>query len=146
MKTSIRLALLGCALSFAATGVSVAQSQSSAPTDDSSSMQAPHKAPDPQHQTARLTRLLQLTPEQAAQIEPILQNRDQQISQLRSDGSGGGHGKMRAIMQDTNSQLQAILTDNQKQKYQQIMQQAMQRRQDRKNNPVIGSDAGDNGE
>jgi protein CpxP len=146
MKLSIRLALFGCMSMIVAGGISAVQAQSAEPAGDSPSMQAPRKTPDPQHQTARLSRLLQLTPEQAAQIEPILQSRDQQIQQVRSEGPGGGHGKMRAIMQDTNTQIQAILTDSQKQKYQQMVQQMMERRQAKKGAPDSGGSAGDNGE
>jgi Spy/CpxP family protein refolding chaperone len=40
--------------------------------------------------------------------------------------------KMRSIMQDSNTQLQSILTDSQKQQYQQMQQEAMQHRQDKK--------------
>jgi len=136
MKLALRLALLGFALAVAGIGVAAAQSfQDAAAPGDSSAMQPTHQLPDPQRQTARLSRKLQLTPAQAAQIEPILQNRQQQMQQLRADTTlalRDRHAKMRAIMQDSDNQLETVLTDSQKQQYQQMQQQAMQRRQDRK--------------
>lgn len=137
MKPVLRLALLGVALSLASTTVVMAQplQDTAAPTDATSTAPS-HHAPDLQRQIARLSRKLQLTPDQAARIEPILQNRQQQMQQLRADNTlapRDRRAKMRAIMQDSNTQLQAVLTDSQKQQYQQMQQQAMQQRQARKN-------------
>lgn len=144
MKPVFRLAMLGFALVLAGTGASMAQPlQDTAASTDTTSKPPAHQAPDPQRQTARLSRKLKLTPDQAAKIEPILQNRQQQMQQLRADNTLAPRDrrtKMRAIMQDTNNQLQALLTDNQKQQYQQMLQQAMQRRQDKKAAP--GDDSG----
>lgn len=135
MKLALRLAVLGFALGVAGTGVAVAQPfQDAAASADSTSMKPSHQPPDPQHQTERLSRKLQLTPAQAAKIEPILASRQQQMQQLRADTSmapSDRRAKMRSIMQDSNTQLQSILSDSQKQQYQQMMQQAMQHRQDK---------------
>jgi hypothetical protein len=136
MKPALRLALLAFALGIAGTGVAVAQPFQDTPAPgDSTAAKTAHQAPDPQRQTARLSRKLQLTPEQAARIEPILQSRQQQMQQLRADNTlapRDRRAKMRSIMQDSNTQLQAVLTDSQKQQYQQMQQQAMQRRQNKK--------------
>jgi protein CpxP len=144
MKPVLCLALLGFALGIAGTGAAVAQPfQDTATPSDSAAAGPAHQAPDPQRQTARLSRKLQLTPEQAAKIEPILQSRQQQMQQLRADNTlapGDRRAKMRAIMQDSNTQLQAVLTDSQKQQYQQMLQQAMQHRQDKKNSTDDDSD------
>jgi Spy/CpxP family protein refolding chaperone len=144
MKPVLRLALLGFALAIAGTGIAVAQAvQDTATSSDSSTTKHAHQAPDPQRQTARLSRKLQLTPEQAAKIEPILQSRMQQMQQLRADTTlapGDRRAKMRALMQDSNTQLQAVLTDSQKQQYQQMQQQAMQHRQDKKSSSDDDSD------
>ena len=113
-----------------------------APTDATSTPPS-HRAPDPQRQIARLTRKLQLTPDQVAKIEPILQSRQQQMQQLRADtplAPRDRRAKMRALMQDSNSQLQAVLTDSQKQQYQQMQQQAMQQRQARRHASGASSD------
>lgn len=145
MKPVLRLALLGFALSLASVGAVMAQPfQDTAASTDSTSTASSHHAPDPQRQIARLSRKLQLTPDQAARIEPILQNRQQQMQQLRADTALAPHDRrtrMRTIMQDSDSELQAILTDSQKQQYQQMQQQAMQQRQDKKKSPP-GDDSG----
>jgi Spy/CpxP family protein refolding chaperone len=131
MKLVLRLGLLGLALGVA--GAALAQQGSAAPADSAAPMSA-HQPADPQQQLARLSRKLQLTPAQEAKIGPILQSRQQQMQQLRADTSmapSDRRTKMRAIMQDSNTQLQSVLTDSQKQQYQQMMQQAMQHRQEK---------------
>lgn len=139
MKPVLRLALLGVTLSLASTGVVMAQPfQDTAASTASTSTTPSHQAPDPQRQIARLSRKLQLTPAQAAKIEPILQSRQQQMQQLRADTTmapGDRRARMRTIVQDSNSQLQAVLTDSQKQQYQQMLQQAMQQRMDKRKSP-----------
>ena len=142
MKLVLRLALLGFALGIAGT-VMAQPFQASTASTDAAALKPSHQAPDPQRQIARLSRKLQLTPDQAAKIEPILQNRQQQMQQLRADNTlapRDRRAKMRSIMQDSNTQLQAVLTDNQKQQYQQMEQQAMQRRQDKKSSTDDDSD------
>ena len=144
MKPVLRLALLGFALSIAGTGAVMAQPlQDSGTSTDAATTKPAHQAPDPQRQTARLSRKLKLTPEQAAQIEAILQSRQQQMQQLRADNTLAPRerrAKMRSLMQDSNNQLQAVLSDSQKQQYQQMQQQAMQRRQDKKSSSDDDSD------
>jgi len=133
MKLAVHLALLGLALGVAGTAVAQSSQDATAPTASTGAMAA-HQPPDPQQQVARLSRKLQLTPAQAAKIEPILASRQQQMQQLRADTSmapSDRRAKMRSIMQDSNTQLQSILSDSQKQQYQQMMQQAMQHRQDK---------------
>jgi protein CpxP len=137
MKFASRLALLGFALSLGATSVTYAQpfQDTPPPAGNADVASAQHAMPDPQKQTARLSRKLQLTPDQAAKIEPILQSRQQQMQQIRADASSSPHDqhqKMRALKQDTDSQIQAILTDSQRQQYQQMQQEAMQHRRDNK--------------
>lgn len=145
MKPVRRLALLGFALAIAGTGVVMAQPfQDTAASTDSTSTAPSRHAPDPQRQIARLSRKLQLTPDQAARIEPILRNRQQQMQQLHADTTlapRDRRAKMRTIMQDSNNQLQAVLTDSQKQQYQQMLQQAMQQRQNKKKSSS-GDDSG----
>jgi hypothetical protein len=141
MKPVFRLALLGFALGMSGFGPCHAQAQSDA--GDAAPPPAMHQGADPQRQIKRLSRKLQLTPQQAAQIEPILQNRQQQLAQLRADTSltpRDRRSRLRAVLQQSNQQLQAVLSDSQRQQYQQMMQQAMQRRRAR------NSDADDGGQ
>ncbi len=133
MKPLFRLALLGFALGMSGVGACHAQAQSDA--GDAAPPPAAHQGADPQRQIKRLSRKLQLTPQQAAQIEPILQNRQQQLAQLRADTSltpRDRRSRLRTVLQQSNQQLQAVLSDSQRQQYQQMIQQAMQRRRARK--------------
>ena len=142
MKLAVHLAVLGFALGVAGTAVAQSSQDATAPNASTATMPA-HQQSDPQQQMARLSRKLQLTPAQAAKLEPILQSRQQQMQQLRADTSmspSDRHAKMRSIMQDSNTQLQSVLTDSQKQQYQQMQQQTMQRRQDKKSSSDDDSD------
>lgn len=140
MPASRLLAALGLILSLSATNASFASPatgaaamQDAPPTAQPPAATPPHAAPDPQKQTARLSRKLQLTPEQASKIEPIIQGRQQQVAQLRADNSLAPrdlHQKLRALKQETDGQIQAILTDSQRQQYLQMQQAAMQKHRD----------------
>jgi protein CpxP len=146
---SCRLILLGLTLGVALAGSAFAQSEPDAGSDTASTAVAARQAPDPQRQAHRLARRLQLNPQQAAAIEPILQSRAQQMDQLRADSSLSSrerHMRLRAMNQDTDSRLQAVLTDSQRQQYRQMMQQAKLKRQNRKDNAANPPPAPDGGE
>lgn len=92
-------------------------------------------AKDPQRQVRHLSRLLQLSPQQAAALAPVIAQRQQQLSQLRSDSSLDKRvrrDRLRAIQRGTDAQIQAVLTDNQKQKYAQWKQQLQERRKQKR--------------
>jgi protein CpxP len=79
-----------------------------------------HRGMNPEAQLQHLTKHLDLTAEQQAQIKPILENRDAQMKQIWQDQSlsqQDRHTKMQAIHQDTNSKIEAVLNDTQKQKF-----------------------------
>jgi protein CpxP len=102
LSTSLALALSG-SLAFA--------QQETAPP--ASMKQHVH---NPQRETARLTKRLNLSSDQAARIEPILADRDQKIDALKSDTSISPlilQQQMRAIHQQTKQQLASILTPDQ---------------------------------
>ena len=64
--------------------------------------------------------MLALTPEQAAQVEPILTSRKQQMDTLHASASADPktmHAQHKAIMEDTDQKLNAIFNDQQKQRY-----------------------------
>lgn len=149
MKFVRRFAVLGFALGLVATSAAYAQPFQDTPSaGNSDSAPGQHAMPDPQKQTARLSRKLQLTPDQAAKIEPILANRMQQMQQMRADTSSSPrdvHQKMRALKQDTESQIQAILTDSQRQQYQQMQQQAMQKHLDHAKDTAAPGGGGSDG-
>jgi protein CpxP len=150
MKLVSRFALLGLVLGLGAAGAAYAQPFQDTPPPAGNGNSAPAQhMPDPQKQTARLSRKLQLTPDQAAKIEPILASRMQQMQQMHADTSASPrdvHQKMRALKQSTDSQIQAILTDSQRQQYQQMQQQAMQKHMEHKQGaPAAGDGSDDNG-
>jgi protein CpxP len=72
-----------------------------------------------------MAKQLGLTPDQVSKIEPILADRDQQVQTLRADTAlapGDRKAKMHGIRQDSDSRIEAILNDTQKQQYEQIKQ------------------------
>ncbi|MEP6897101.1 MAG: hypothetical protein ABI870_01105 [Rhodanobacter sp.] len=142
MKTAFWVVLFGMALGIAGTGNAVAQPlQDAAAGGDSMSQKATRPAPDPQRQAARLARKLQLSADQRAKIEPILQDRAQQLEQLRADSSlseRDRHRRQRELMQDSNTRLLDVLNDTQKQQFQQMMQEMKQRHQGMKSAPAEG--------
>ena len=89
-----------------------------------------HRNFDPSQFAAHLGKRLSLSSDQVAQITPILTARQQQMQTLRADASlseQDRHAKSHAIMQDTNSKIEAVLTDSQKQQFEQMLAQRHQR-------------------
>ncbi len=85
---------------------------------------------NPEAQLEHLTKQLDLSADQQAQIKPILESRDQQAKQLWQDQSlapQDRHAKMKAIQEDSKTKIEAVLNDTQKQKYE-AMQARMQER------------------
>jgi periplasmic protein CpxP/Spy len=85
-----------------------------------------HRNFSPQQFAAHLGKRLGLSGDQVAQITPILMTRQQQMQTLRADTSlsvQDRHTKAHAIMQDTNSKIEAVLTDPQKQQFEQMLAQ-----------------------
>jgi hypothetical protein len=99
------------------------------PQDAPAVAPANHRA-DPRQQLRRLTKKLNLTSEQQDQLLPILTDRQQQMTALLNDGSLSAqdrHAKARALREDSDSKIKAVLNDNQKQQYQQMRQHRRQR-------------------
>jgi periplasmic protein CpxP/Spy len=96
---------------------------------------------DPDRQLEHLTKTLNLTADQQSQIKPILVDRQQKMQALFQNQSLSReerHTQMQAIHQDTESRINAVLNDEQKQKY-----QAMQaERGEHHGGPQQGGDTG----
>ena len=138
----IFLSALVAAAVVAAPGDDSAIQDTPSPSNRAQTVAPTHAPPSPQKQVARLGRELKLTPDQAAAVAPILQYRQQQVEQLRASPSLTPHDlhrQMHASRQASETQLEAILTDAQRQ--QQLQQAAMQKHQ----NSRQGSHAPDNG-
>jgi Spy/CpxP family protein refolding chaperone len=72
-----------------------------------------------------MAKQLGLTPDQQSKIEPILAGRAQQMQSVRSDSTLAGNdrkAKLQGIRQDSDSKIEAVLNDAQKQQYEQIKQ------------------------
>ena len=126
-----------CSLALSAIfglGVAVAapqaQDQSAQP-----SQSAGHHQADPNRQLQRLTKRLNLTADQQNQILPILTGRQQQMQSIFSDNSlspQDRHAKMRSVREDSDARIKAVLNDQQKQTYDQMLQQMREREQQRR--------------
>ncbi len=79
-----------------------------------------------------MAKKLGLSSDQKAQIEPILADRDQQMQTLRNNTSltpQDRKAQIRSIVQGSDSKIEAILSDTQKQQYEQMKQEHRARRQ-----------------
>lgn len=118
MKRTILPAALALVL---AGSVAFAQQTQTTPAPDAQQPTATapehhHRHPSPERETARLTKQLNLTSDQAAKIEPILADRDQKMKDLWSNTAlapQDKHQQMRAIHESTQQQLDAVLTPDQ---------------------------------
>lgn len=136
-KTLVCLTFLILGLSAGA----YAQTSTPATTDGNGTHAAKHPM-DPQQRADHLAKRLQLNTEQTNQIAAILGAHQQQLQSLRSDRSVKGadrRAKAQAIMKDGDTQLQAVLTDNQRQRYLSMREAMIERRQEKegaKNEPT----------
>ena len=123
-KNGMRVALLAfCTLTVSAIPA-MAQDNSTpspAPSGDQGSMGGHHDpAQMEQHQLEMMTKRLSLTPDQVIQVKAIDDAQRTQRMALRGDTSMSRedkHGKMMAMRQDRESKIRAVLTDDQKPKY-----------------------------
>lgn len=94
---------------------------------------------DAQTQLQRLTKQLQLTPDQQAKIGPMLQQRDQQLQSLHGDSSlkpADRRAKAMTIMQDSEGQIGGVLTPEQRDKWKAMREKAMERMQEKRGQNV----------
>ena len=106
-----------------AQGMFAAQEAGGAPP---SAQQAPRPRGRVERQLQKMTETLNLTDDQVAKIRPILQNRNQQLKDLRADSSlpqGEARAEAAAIRRSARQQIDRILTPEQREK-----QKAMRRR------------------
>ena len=136
MYTKSLSIVLGALLS---TGIVVAQSQdqtqpqaqNAQAANAPSSMANTHAAPNPDRQAKHLRKKLGLTREQTAQIKPILAARVQEAQSIRSDSSltpQDRRSKMQGIQQDSKNKIEAVLNDQQKQQFEQMLQERRAKR------------------
>jgi protein CpxP len=88
-----------------------------------------HGPMSPDKELEHMTKALDLTSDQQTQIKPILQDRHDQMMQLHQDQSMARPdkmAKMQALDQSSNSKLEAVLNDQQKTKYEAMIQRREQ--------------------
>lgn len=86
---------------------------------------------DPDQMLAHMTKRYNLTADQQSQIKPILQDQQQQMQSLRSDTSSSREdkmAKMQSMHQESTQKIEAVLTDQQKQKFEADQQKMQERR------------------
>ncbi len=92
-----------------------------------------HGPPSPEQELAHMTKALDLTGDQQTQLKPILQNRRDQLQQLRQDSStpkSDKYAKMKALDEESNSKVEAVLTPEQKTKYESMVAKRHQQREE----------------
>jgi hypothetical protein len=100
---------------------------------------------DPDRQVKMLTKKLNLTADQQTQIRSVLTDRQQQFESIRNDSSlapKDRREKMHSLREDSEAKIRAVLTDTQKQTYDQMqeqMHQRMQRHRDQEQSPNSGA-------
>jgi periplasmic protein CpxP/Spy len=142
MRINIVSLALGTVLAVGLSGVvSLGQEQNQAPDANSAppaasqnpSTNTPrHHRPSPALQTSFMAKKLGLTPDQQAQLEPILAERQHELRSVRSDSTLAQQdrvAKVRGIRQDSNNKIEAILNDTQKQQFEQMKQERRAHRQ-----------------
>lgn len=132
----MRLTLCTLALSGALTlglmpGMSLLAQDSSAATPQTDAGQGGwhhgggHGPMSPDMELTHLTKMLNLSSDQQTQIKPILQDRHDQMMQIHQDGSlarPDKMAKMKTLDADSNTKLEAVLNDQQKAKYEKMIQ------------------------
>jgi Spy/CpxP family protein refolding chaperone len=131
MRSRLFTLPLAGALALGTSGAAFAQ-EAAPPPPDQSQAGGPGggmRRMDPDRQLEHMTQALNLSPDQQSQIKPLLVERQQKLQALFQAQSGSpddDRAKARAIVQDSNNKINAVLNDEQKQKFA-AMQQRMRR-------------------
>jgi protein CpxP len=94
-----------------------------ASTPPAATQNTPRHAVDPEKAAQHLGKQLGLTPDQVDQIRPIIADRQQQIESIRGDSTlmpRDRRMKMRSVMVDSRNKIEALLTDPEKQQFEQM--------------------------
>ena len=89
-----------------------------------------HGMPSADEQTQRLTKRLNLSEDQQTKVKAVLEDQHKQMEQLRSDSSGSQpdkRSKMRELRENSNTQIKAILNEDQQKKFDKMQQQQHER-------------------
>jgi protein CpxP len=92
-------------------------------------------------QLERMTRELNLTPDQVTQVKAINEAQRAQMMALRNDSTipqEDKRGKMMAMRQETEGKIRAVLTEEQRPKYEAMLAEQRQRQGSRQGGPPPG--------
>ncbi len=122
-------AILGIALCVPAAMLAQTADQTSTQSnpEGGNSMNSMHnRRPSARRQLKRMTKMLNLTPDQQQQMLPILQDHQSKMEAMRNDTSTSPEQRRQQrhdLMMDTHQKLEALMTDSQKQQFEQYVQQ-----------------------
>jgi Spy/CpxP family protein refolding chaperone len=126
-------------------GVAAASAQDAAPDQAApqGNMQGHggHGWGNPEEQLAHMTKRYNLTADQQSQLKPILVDHQQQMMQMRSDTSMSRQdkmAKMQSMRQDHMAKVEAILTPDQKAKFEKDQAKMEERRSERMQGGAMG--------
>lgn len=123
----------------AALGLLVSVPQPARAFQDDSETQA-RKLPTPEEVVEKLDSKLSLSDDQKAKITPIIAERQQRMRAAAANQSGRRFKKareMKSIYKDSDEKIKAVLTDEQKKKYDELekqMREEMKERRKQRNN------------
>jgi len=115
--------LVAYLLVFGGSCCSFAVAQQEQSVQSESSPQTTGKWPTPEEAVARMSSKLNLSDDQKNKITPIIANRQAQMKALMADTSGRRMQKARkakSIMSDSDKKIEAVLTSDQKNTYEQL--------------------------
>ena len=95
----------------------------------------PRRMPSVDDQVKDLTKQLDLTDTQQAQVKTILQDQRDQMKKVMDDSSGSREdnwSKMRDIREKSSAKIRDLLTDEQKTKYDKLQEERRQQMQQRR--------------
>jgi ABC-type uncharacterized transport system ATPase subunit len=124
MRNKLFTFALGAAFALGFSGAALAQDNAAPPQEQDHSTRGAHPM-DPDRMLQRLTRELDLTADQQSQIKPLLVDHQQKVEALVQDQSVSQqdrHAKMKTLSEDMHSKIAAVLTDQQKQKFESMLQ------------------------
>lgn len=143
MKRQVLCSLVLTGL-LATGGVMFAQEPGSAPEQNAPQAEGGmgghhrgHGMMDPDKRLAHMTKRYNLTADQQSQIKPILEDEQQQMQSMHGDTSMSRQdkwAKMKSTHDATNQKIEAVLTDQQKQKFDADQKKMEERRSERMQN------------
>ncbi|MGA3223361.1 MAG: hypothetical protein ABSC65_06340 [Acidobacteriaceae bacterium] len=89
-----------------------------------------------------MAKKLGLTADQQAKIEPIFADRDQQVATLRANTTLAPKDRkvqIHSVVRDSDNKITALLSDTQKQQYEQLKQDRRAKRQQRQSEASTNS-------